>query len=66
MVAAARRRALVVGDLPFGSYQASAERRRCESAGRLVKEGGAQAVKLEGGIRMADDHRGDRRASTSR
>ena len=42
-------RALVVGDLPFGSYQASTER-ALESALRLVKEGGVAAVKLEGGL----------------
>jgi len=48
MVARGRKRALVLGDLPFGSYQAS-PRRAVESAVRLVKEGGAEAVKLEGG-----------------
>lgn len=42
------RRALLVGDLPFLSYQVSAEQ-AVASAGRLVKEGGASAVKLEGG-----------------
>ena len=46
------RRALVVGDLPFMSYQLDA-RQALESAGRLVKEGGAQVVKLEGGERAA-------------
>lgn len=46
------RRALVVADLPFGSYQIShADGMR--SAIRLLKEGGAQAVKLEGGSRVA-------------
>jgi 3-methyl-2-oxobutanoate hydroxymethyltransferase len=45
-------RALVVGDLPFGSYQASTER-ALESAIRLVKEGGVAAVKLEGGLNAA-------------
>lgn len=50
-VSRARPRALVVGDLPFMSYQASVED-AVRSAGRLVKEGGAEAVKLEGGRRM--------------
>jgi 3-methyl-2-oxobutanoate hydroxymethyltransferase len=52
MVVRGRRRALVVGDLPFGSYQVSPAE-AVESAVRLVKEGGAEAVKLEGGIAMA-------------
>lgn len=42
-------RALVVADLPFMSYQISAEG-ALASAGRVVKEGGAEAVKLEGGL----------------
>jgi 3-methyl-2-oxobutanoate hydroxymethyltransferase len=45
------RRALVVTDLPFLSYQVS-PRQAVRSAGRLVKEGGSHAVKLEGGVRM--------------
>lgn len=45
-------RALVVADLPFGSYQASPQQ-ALETAARFMKEGGAQAVKLEGGARMA-------------
>jgi 3-methyl-2-oxobutanoate hydroxymethyltransferase len=45
-------RAMVVADLPFGSYQASAEQ-ALHTASRFMKEGGAQAVKLEGGARMA-------------
>ena len=45
-------RALVVGDLPFGSYQASAEQ-ALATAVRFMKEGGAHAVKLEGGERYA-------------
>jgi 3-methyl-2-oxobutanoate hydroxymethyltransferase len=48
LVARAARRALVVGDMPFGSYQVSPED-ALRSAVRFVKEGGAQAVKLEGG-----------------
>src|SRR5215469_17237037 len=49
--AAARRgirRALLVADLPYGTYQAS-EQDAVRFALRFVKEGGAQAVKLEGG-----------------
>lgn len=41
-------KALVVADMPFLSYQIS-EVRAIEAAGRLIKEGGAEAVKLEGG-----------------
>lgn len=45
------RRPLVIADLPFGSYQASPE--QCfHTAARFMKEGGAHAVKLEGGIEM--------------
>lgn len=52
MVARAAHRALVVGDMPFGSYQVSADD-AVRSAIRLVKDGGAHAVKLEGGARVA-------------
>ena len=52
LVARAARRALVAADMPFGSYQGSRER-ALESAIRLVKEGGAQSVKLEGGVETA-------------
>jgi len=45
------RRALVVADLPFGSYQASPTA-ALEAATRFLKETGAQAVKLEGGDRV--------------
>ena len=44
-------RALIVADLPFGSYQASPQA-ALESATRFLKETGAQAVKLEGGYRV--------------
>ena len=47
------RRALVVADLPFLSYQIS-PRQAVRSAGRLIKKAGAHAVKLEGGERMAE------------
>jgi 3-methyl-2-oxobutanoate hydroxymethyltransferase len=46
-------RAHVIGDLPFLSYQTSVRDAVC-SAGRLVKEGGAESVKLEGGVRVKD------------
>ena len=45
--------ALVVADMPFGSYQASLDEARANAV-RLIKEGGAGAVKLEGGIRSAE------------
>jgi 3-methyl-2-oxobutanoate hydroxymethyltransferase len=51
MVARASERALVVADLPFGSYQGSPSR-AIESAIRFLKETQCQAVKLEGGRRM--------------
>lgn len=51
-VARSARYALVVGDLPFGSYQASPEQGYL-TAVRFMKEAGAHAVKLEGGAEMA-------------
>lgn len=51
-VARAQTKALVVGDLPFGSYHSSPSQ-AVESAVVLVKAG-AEAVKLEGGVAMAD------------
>ena len=46
----------VVADMPFMSYQASIEQ-ALVNAGRLLKEGRAQAVKLEGGARVVDEIR---------
>lgn len=43
----------VVGDLPFGSYNESCEQ-AVHNANRLMKEGGCDCVKLEGGAEMAD------------
>jgi len=51
MVARAARRALVVADLPFLSYQVST-RQALRSAGRILKETDCQAVKLEGGRKI--------------
>src|SRR5215469_15706761 len=47
------RRALLIVDLPFGSYHTAPER-AVEAAIRYLKEGGAESVKLEGGRRRAD------------
>lgn len=46
-------RALLVGDMPFLSYQAD-KRDAILNAGRFIKEGGCDAVKLEGGIEVAE------------
>lgn len=51
-VARAASRALVVGDMPFLSYQAS-ESEAVYNAGLFLKEAGAQAVKMEGGVERA-------------
>ena len=50
------KRALVVADLPFMSYQPSVED-AVRNAGRLMQESGAQAVKLEGGVSVAESVR---------
>ncbi len=50
LVARGNRHCLLVTDMPFMSYQVSPQQ-ALENAGRLVKEGGAQAIKLEGGRR---------------
>ena len=49
-------RALVVADLPFGTYQSNPEK-ALESAVRMMKEGGAHAVKIEGGLEIEDSIR---------
>ncbi len=45
--------AMVVGDMPFLSYHITTEE-AVRNAGRLIQEGGAQAVKLEGGVERVD------------
>ena len=52
-LARAGSRAHLVGDMPFGSYQASADE-AVKNAMRLVAEGGVEAVKLEGGAEYAE------------
>src|SRR5438132_7278563 len=52
LVARGLRRSLLVADMPFMSYQVSPQQ-AVANAGRLVKEGGAHAIKLEGGVRSA-------------
>ena len=52
-VARGRSRALLVGDMPFLSYQVSVSE-AVRNAGRLLKEGLCDAVKLEGGEEMAE------------
>jgi len=51
-VARAVKNAIVIGDLPFMSYQISIEQTLANAA-RFLQEGGAQAVKLEGGVNVA-------------
>jgi 3-methyl-2-oxobutanoate hydroxymethyltransferase len=52
-LARSQSKAHLVGDMPFGSYQASADE-AVRNATRLVAEGGVEAVKLEGGAEFAD------------
>ncbi|MFA4827805.1 MAG: 3-methyl-2-oxobutanoate hydroxymethyltransferase [Thermodesulfovibrionales bacterium] len=53
MVSRAVKNAMVIGDMPFMSYQASIED-AVRNAGRFIKEAGASAVKLEGGAEVAE------------
>jgi 3-methyl-2-oxobutanoate hydroxymethyltransferase len=53
MVSRAVKNALVIGDMPFMSYQASIQD-AVRNAGRFLKEGGAAAIKIEGGSEIAD------------
>jgi 3-methyl-2-oxobutanoate hydroxymethyltransferase len=55
-VAGAAKRALVIADMPFGSYESTADQ-ALHTAFRFMKETGAQAVKLEGGVRSAEQIR---------
>jgi 3-methyl-2-oxobutanoate hydroxymethyltransferase len=52
-VARATKHALVVIDMPFMSYQESIEQAK-RNAGRMLKESGAEVVKLEGGVNMKE------------
>lgn len=51
-VSRAKPQSLVIGDMPFMSYKVSIEQ-ALENCGRMLQEGGAEAVKLEGGSSMA-------------
>src|SRR4030043_1056829 len=53
MVSRAVKNAMVIGDMPFMSYQASAED-AVRNAGRFLKEAGASAIKIEGGAEVAE------------
>ena len=52
-VARGAKKAMVIGDMPFMSYHLSADD-ALRNAARFIQEGGAQAVKLEGGVTVAD------------
>ncbi len=52
-VASGTKRAMVVGDMPFMTYHVSTEE-ALRNAARFIQEGGAQAVKLEGGTAVAE------------
>ena len=57
MVSRAVKNAMIIGDMPFMSYQAD-KAEAVRNAGRFLKEAGAEAVKLEGGSQMAETIRG--------
>jgi len=50
-------RAMVIGDMPFMTYHVSMED-ALRNAGRFIQEAGAQAIKLEGGVTVAEKIRG--------
>jgi 3-methyl-2-oxobutanoate hydroxymethyltransferase len=56
LVARGRKRALVIGDMPFMSYQTGKDE-ALRNAGRFFKEAGAEAIKLEGGVAVQDSIR---------
>jgi 3-methyl-2-oxobutanoate hydroxymethyltransferase len=51
IVSRAVENAMVIGDMPFMSYQSSREE-AIRNAGRFIKEGGASAIKIEGGLEV--------------
>ena len=56
LVVRGRKRALVIGDMPFMSYQVGKDQ-ALYNAGRFFKEAGAEAIKLEGGVAVQDSIR---------
>ena len=56
LVVRGRKRALVIGDMPFMSYQTGKDE-ALRNAGRFFKEAGAEAIKLEGGVAVQDSIR---------
>jgi len=56
LVARGRKRALVIGDMPFMSYQVGKDE-ALRNAGRFFKEAGAEAIKLEGGVAVQESIR---------
>jgi 3-methyl-2-oxobutanoate hydroxymethyltransferase len=55
-VARGTKQAIVIGDMPFMTYQISTED-TLRNAARFIQEGGAQAIKLEGGVTVAENVR---------